>query len=78
MRHALRTLNPGQVSAPIVVQTRAYVLRVTGETKTEPRPLSEVSESIRTSLAARALQDSIAKAAKDVRAQVKIEYVEPK
>jgi hypothetical protein len=78
LRHTLLSLPLRQTSATIVIDQRAYIVRVTGESETEPRPLAEVSDGIRKSLAARALKDSVANASADVRKRTQIEYPKPK
>lgn len=74
LRHALAGLPLNQASSTIIIEQRAYVLRVTGESRNEPRPLSEVSDVIRKSLAARALKEAVAKASSEIRKSTSIEY----
>lgn len=78
LRHTIRNLTPGQTSATVVVDGRAYVIRVTGETMVEGKTLAEVSASIERSLAATALRESVSRASESVRKQMRIEYLSPK
>jgi hypothetical protein len=62
----MRSLAVGETSATTFVQGRAYVARITEERKRPPRPLKEVRDDIKRSLAPLQLRDAVKKAGERV------------
>ena len=75
LRSALRGLKVGETSAPMFVEGRAYVLRVTNEVRTQPKPLEEVRTEIRETLAPVQLKKAIDAVSDKLLAEANVEYV---
>jgi hypothetical protein len=74
LEQTLRTMKVGKASAPIFVQGKAFVLRVTGEKQFPPRTLKEVSGEIRERLAPLQVKKAIAKIRAEAMRDVTVGY----
>jgi len=74
----MSSLHAGQASQVAFVQGRAYVVRVTSEQRTPPRPIDEVRGDIRASLVPTQVRDAVKRASDEVLKTVKVVYQEPK
>lgn len=70
----MKGLQKGQTSSVIMIDKTPYIIRVTDSQTTEPRPISEVAETIRKALVPQRLKEAIVAAGKDVLANSKVEY----
>lgn len=73
LQQVLNKLQQGQTSEVILHQGDIYLLRVTKVTQLPPRPLSEVSASIRKTLAPLQLKKAVKKASQEAIKQAKVE-----
>jgi len=77
LKEVLETLVVGRASNIIYVQGRAYVARIVGESKRNPKPLAEVSDEIRKSLQLVHTRDAFRKVGKKATDEVKVERFKP-
>lgn len=70
----VKRLKKGEKSELVFVKEKPYLLRITDVIETEPKPLSEVSYSIRKSLAPVQLKKAVKKISEDILAKSKVEY----
>lgn len=73
LKELLEGMSQGSTSNIVIVQGRAYVGRITGETQVKPRPLSEVRDEIEKALEPANLSRSIRQVGKDAAAKLKVE-----
>jgi hypothetical protein len=74
----LSNLKAGQASQVAFVQGHAYVVRVTSEQRTPPRPLGEVRNEIQAALGPTQVSDAIKRASEELLKNAKVVYEEPK
>lgn len=74
LQQALNMLSAGQTSDIILHEGDIYLLRVSRETRTPPRPLAQVSASIRKTLAPVQLKKAVKKASEEAIKQADITY----
>ncbi len=76
LRELLASLQPQQPSAPVFVDGRPYVARISGEQARSPRPLDEVRGEIVRTLTPVQLSAALEKAAAEVMKNAKVEILE--
>lgn len=74
LRRVLEGLGVNQASTVTLIDGKAYLLRVTGETRRPPRPLEEVSAEIRTTLAPIQLRESVRRVREQVLSRTHVTY----
>lgn len=70
----IRQLNPGETSAMSFIDGRPYLVKVTEDEATAPKPLSEVSLEIRKSLGPVQLKKAVKQISEDVLKAATVEY----
>ena len=70
----IKSLKKGQVSQPTIIEGSVYIVKVTGERITNPRPLNDVSAEIRKMLLPIQLKKAVKKVAENVMGKIDIKY----
>ncbi len=70
------SLDAGEVSSPAFINERLYIVKITNIERVQPRPLKEVSSSIKRKLAPLAVKKALKQAKEQVLKKAKISYMD--
>lgn len=74
IRRAMETLKKGETSPVTIVEGRVYVMRITGETQRDPKPLADVRADIRRALRPRQIKRAVKKVSANVVKAAEVKY----
>lgn len=77
LRAVMKPLRVGDVSSATFIDGKLYVVRVTGDSQTPPKPLADVATEIRKALLPVQLKQAVKSAADELMKTVKVEYAPP-
>lgn len=75
LRAVMSKMKNKDISRPVFIEGKPYLVRITKESQTKARPLAEVSTDIRRMLAPQQLKKAIRKVSDKLMKEAKIEYV---